>query len=104
MSASPSPRITGLDGVTRDWDDVFATGHIAGLGLCTPVGYVVRRTYFPDVDGIRRPHEDVAEFGERQFGEAIDLCRAERDHEGGYAVVDRIHRVPSTGALVRLNG
>jgi hypothetical protein len=95
-----TPSITGLDGVTRPWDEVFEQGYVPGLGEATRRGYVVRRTYFDR----ERPHEDVAEFPVGRYGDACERVSGVRlATEQGYGVIDSVHEAPD-GRLVRLAG
>lgn len=53
-------------------------------------GYIVRRT-FP---GTSEPHQDVREFGEFEYGDAIELAheiRRSTTDAGSYAVVDTVY-------------
>lgn len=60
---------------------------IAGHGLNTVAGYVVRKTYF---DGT--PHEDMASFPSAfAYAEAADAARPLRLRYDGHAVIDPVY-------------
>lgn len=91
--------VIGLDGIEREWAEVFAGGAetaLHGHGLATIVGHVVRRTVF---DG--GAHEDVVIFlGARSFGRAIERKDEVAAEQGsaGHAVVDCLYACGCRGA------
>lgn len=97
------PQVTGLDGQTRDWSDVFTYDPSRSHGRDTAAEHIVRQTFFriPE-EGDERPHRDRASFpatGEG-YDDALTAARWLRLHtEGGYAVIDTVH-----ACGCRLNG
>ena len=84
--------IIGLDGIEREWAEVFAAGEQTrghAHGLDTTAGYIVRRTFFDE-----REHEDVATInGRTNYEQALVAVREVRAEQTGmgYAVIDFVY-------------
>lgn len=89
--------LRGLDGVSRDSAEVFASSDRCAArqhGLLSIAGYIVRRTFPGDAS---RAQEDIAEFsGPSRYAEALELAKATRkagrlEIVSQWAVIDTVY-------------
>lgn len=94
--------LIGLDGIEIPFAEAFKPCGGTSHGLHTTSGYIVRKTYWP---GQNRAHEDVAQFGRSEYGEALQSVHAVRaaqakaitrhtpadDGTKGYGVIDTLY-------------